>query len=76
MLSVICDAPTFKMVFGNLMITLASDGLSKGTKAPKTGKKTEKKKRDAAVSPASGQTTPVTAEVQGQLRVRKTAISH
>ncbi|RMY76300.1 hypothetical protein D0863_02045 [Hortaea werneckii] len=52
------------MVFGNLMITLASDGLSKGTKAPKTGKRTEKKKRDAAVSPVSRQTTPVTAEVQ------------
>ncbi|KAI6847953.1 hypothetical protein KC332_g14020 [Hortaea werneckii] len=52
------------MVFGNLMITLASDGLAKGAKAPKSGKKAEKKKRDAAVPPVSRQTTPVTAEVQ------------
>ncbi|KAI6896933.1 hypothetical protein KC318_g7263 [Hortaea werneckii] len=48
------------MVFGNLMITLASDGLVKGSKAPKSGKKAEKKKRDAAVPLASGQTTPET----------------
>ncbi|KAI7301219.1 hypothetical protein KC315_g16768 [Hortaea werneckii] len=48
------------MVFGNLMITLASDGLVKGSKAPKSGKKAEKKKLDAAVPLASGQTTPET----------------
>ncbi|KAI6805507.1 hypothetical protein KC332_g540 [Hortaea werneckii] len=52
------------MVFGNLMITLASDGLSKGSKAPKSGKRAEKKTRDATVPPASGQTTPGTAETQ------------
>ncbi|KAI7371001.1 hypothetical protein KC336_g20832, partial [Hortaea werneckii] len=52
------------MVFGNLMITLASDGLSKGTKAPKSGKRAEKKTRDADVLPASGQSTPGTAEMQ------------
>ncbi|GAB1741755.1 hypothetical protein NU219Hw_g7165t1 [Hortaea werneckii] len=52
------------MVFGNLMITLASDGLAKGTKAPKSGKRAEKKKRDATVPPASGQTTPETTGLQ------------
>ncbi|KAI7284917.1 hypothetical protein KC345_g2015 [Hortaea werneckii] len=46
------------MVLGNLMITLASDGLAKGAKAPKSGKKAEKKRRDATVPLASGQTTP------------------
>ncbi|KAI7221332.1 hypothetical protein KC333_g1801 [Hortaea werneckii] len=48
------------MVFGNLMITLASDGLVKSSKAQKSGKKAEKKRRDASVPLASGQTTPET----------------
>ncbi|RMY21443.1 hypothetical protein D0866_12255 [Hortaea werneckii] len=54
------------MVFGNLMITLASDGLAKGAKAPKSGKRTEKKKPDATAPPASGQTTPETTGLQEQ----------
>lgn len=72
-LGIIHTAKTFEMVFGNLMITLASDGLAKGMKAPKSGKRAEKKKRDATVPPTSGQTTPETTGLQGQRRDRKIA---
>lgn len=47
------------------MITLASDGLAKGAKAPKSGKKAEKKKPDATVPPVPRQTTPETTGLQG-----------
>ncbi|KAI7171470.1 hypothetical protein KC316_g13193 [Hortaea werneckii] len=53
------------MVFGNLMITLASDGLAKGAKAPKSGNRAEKKKPNTIAPPASGQTTPETTGLQG-----------
>ncbi|KAI7156163.1 hypothetical protein KC349_g6450 [Hortaea werneckii] len=52
------------MVLGNLMITLASDGLAKGAKAPKSGKKTEKKRPDATAPPVSAGTTPETTGLQ------------
>ncbi|KAI7533581.1 hypothetical protein KC331_g12992 [Hortaea werneckii] len=64
------------MVFGNLMITLASDGLAKGAKAPKSGKKAEKKKPDATVPPVPRQTTPETTGLQEDRNSQYAGLEH